>query len=299
MITGGSRPIVVGVDGSDEAGEATRWAAREAERRGASLQLVEAVPWKGFRAIGPSLAFEQYDGREFALRAAREHAEGAAAEACRTVPHERVTYDVRSGTAIDVLRAGSEHADLLVVGGRGRGGFAGLMAGSTAVSVAARSRCPVIVARGSVADGDAPIVVGVDGSDEGEVALEFAFEQASSRDVPLVAVHAWSDEVFDPAAAALLRPEDIERNESAFLQSVLAVWQRKYPRVAVRSRLVLDRPAAALVAESSDAQLVVVGSRGHGETVGMLLGSVSRAVVHHSHCPVAVVPRRGARNDDP
>lgn len=297
MVTGSARLLVVGVDGSDEALQATRWAAQEAARRDAALRLVAAVPWKGFRAIGPR-AFEPEDGRATAFRVAREYLERAAVEAAGALPSGRITHDVRDGTAVEVLRAESGYAELLVVGDRGRGGFAGLMAGSVAVSVSAASHCPVVVVRGTVDGRDAPVVVGVDGSDEGDVALGFAFEEASSRNVGLVAVHAWSDEAFDPAVAALLHREDIERHESDVVRDALAAWRRKYPRVEVRTRMVLDRPAAALVAESGDAQLVVVGSRGHGELVGTLLGSVSRAAVHHAHCPVAVV-RRGARTQNP
>jgi nucleotide-binding universal stress UspA family protein len=281
------RPIVVGIDGSDEALDAARWAAAEAVRRGTRVRLVSAVPWNSFRALGP-LAMEADGGREETFRAARELVERAAVEAARTLPADQVDYDVRDGTPAAVLSAVSEGASLLVVGDRGRGGFAGLLVGSVAVSVAAAGHCPVVVVRGAAGPADAPVVVGVSGAADGDAALGFAFEQAFERGVPLVAVRAWSDEVPGAAAAFLNRPE-IERHESALLEDALALWQRKFPRVTVEQRLVVDRPAAALVTASVDAQLVVVGTRGHGERVGTLLGSVSRAVVHHAHCPVAVL----------
>lgn len=290
MTSRGEWPIVVGVDGSDEALEATRWAAAEAIRREAPVLLVAAVPWTSFRALGP-IAMEAADSREMAFRAARENVERAAVAAARTLPRDRIAYDVRDGTPAAVLTTQSEHAALLVVGDRGRGGFAGLLVGSTAVSVSAAARCPVIVVRGEVGPEGAPVILGVSGSPDGDAAAGFAFEQAAERSVPLVALRAWSDEVPGPAAAFLDRDE-IERHENAALGEALTPWQRKFPRVEVRPRLVLDRPAAALVTASVDAQLVVVGSHGHGERVGTLLGSVSRSVVHHAHCPVAVLSGR-------
>jgi len=68
-------------------------------------------------------------------------------------------------------------------------------------------------------------------------------------------------------------------------QEVLTGWAEKYPEV----RVLRHRPAHALVAESRNAQLVVVGSRGKGGLVGLLLGSVSRTVLHHAHCLVRVL----------
>ncbi len=289
------RPIVVGIDGSDEALEATRWAAGEAKRRGSAVRLVEAVPWSSFRTLGP-MVMEVDDGREAAFRAARENVERAAVEASPTLPRDRVEYDLRDGTPASVLATESENASLLVVGDRGSGGFAGLLVGSVAVSLAATSRCPVVVVRGGAGPQDAPVIVGVSGSADGDAALGYAFEQASERGVPLIAIRAWSDEVPGSAKAFLDRSE-IERHETALLRETLAPWQGKFPRVTVQHRLVLDRPAAALVTGSADAQLVVVGSRGHGERVGTLLGSVSRSVVHHAHCPVAVLTGREPRRE--
>lgn len=289
-------PILVGVDGSDTALEAVRWAAQEAGRRDMRVRLVAAVPWTLFQPIGLPHIGQEY-ARDAALRAAAEHLARAREETERTLPAGRVDDEVRGGNPAEVLYEESARAGLLVLGNRGRGGFTGLLAGSVSTTLTGVASCPVVVYRGGSAP-EGPIVVGVDGSPDGDAAIEFAFEEARLRGAELVAVHASSDEVFDPAVAALLDRAAIEERESTVLADTLAAWQGKYPDVVVRSRLVADRPAAALVAESGAAQLVVVGSRGHGAIAGLLLGSVSRATVHYSRCPVAVARRSGSRPHD-
>jgi nucleotide-binding universal stress UspA family protein len=284
-------PILVGIDGSDIALDAARWAAAEAGRRDMPVRLVAAVPWSMFQPIGLPHLGQEY-ARDAALRVAQDHLARARAEVERTLPAARVDHEVRGGNPAEVLYEESARAGLLVLGNRGRGGFAGLLAGSVSTTLAAAAACPVVVYRGpSVPDG--PVVVGVDGSPDGDAALEFAFEEARLRGAELVAVHAWSVDVFDPAVGSLLDRPAFEHRESEVLAGTLAAWQAKYPEVIARPRLSADRPAAALVAESGAAQLLVVGSRGHGQVAGLLLGSVSQATVHHSHCPVAVVRRAG------
>jgi nucleotide-binding universal stress UspA family protein len=144
------------------------------------------------------------------------------------------------------------------------------------VAVSARAHCPVVVVRGeSVAT--APIVVGVDDSDCAEKALAFAVEESAERGVPLRVIRAW--------AAALGNRQDQTRR----LDDLVSVWREKYPEVAILAEAVDDHPAAALVSAGTTAQLLVVGSRGRGALRGMLLGSVSQHLLHHSACAVAVV----------
>ncbi|TCK22341.1 universal stress protein [Pseudonocardia endophytica] len=283
-------PILVGVDGSDTALDAARWAAGEAGRRGLRLRLLAVTAWTVYQPapemLGPDTA------REVAPRFAAEHLARARTEAARTLPDDRIDQDVHSGYPAEVLREESARAALLVVGNRGRGGFTGLLAGSVSTTLAATSACPVVIHRGS-ATPDGPVVVGVPRSADGDGALGFAFEEARLRGADLVAVHAWSDAFFDPDLAALVDRAAIELREAAALADALASWQEKYPEVTVLPRLAADPPAAALVRESDGAQLVVVGSRGRGAVAGLLLGSVGRATVHHAHCPVAIVRPAG------
>jgi nucleotide-binding universal stress UspA family protein len=143
-----------------------------------------------------------------------------------------------------------------------------------------------------------PVVVGVDGSPASELAIAAAFEEASSRRAPLIAVHAWSDvtyEDFYGTVRIVPQWESLEEDEERLLAQRLAGWQEKYPDVEIRRVLRRDRPRHALLEAAEKAQLVVVGSRGRGGFTGMLLGSTSQALVQHAGCPVLVVRPESAR----
>lgn len=288
-------PVVVGVDGSASALHAVRWAAQEAARRRVALRLVHAcvlIPPYGYRNLVDRLpeytdiVFDQ--GRQW-LAEAEEVARDAA-------PGVEVETDVRDGVVAGVLVEESAAAGLMVVGSRGLGGFHELLVGSIAVALAAHAHCPVVVVRSSTVDtpppSAGPVVVGVDGSPLSESAVEFAFEVAATRAVPLVAVHAWLD--INMAGAWLPMPsimdwQAVETDAERVLAERLAGWQEKYPTVEVRRMVVKDRPAQALLRVAEHAQLIVVGSRGRGALAGLGLGSVSQTVIHHAPCPVAVI----------
>jgi len=282
-------PVVVGVDGSDSALEAVRWAANEAERRRVSLRIVHAyglpvgylpgfVDW---HALHEALVAQ---GRSWLGRArdvAAEAAPGLAAE----------VVEVKAGAGPTLVEE-SAHAVLIVLGTRGLGGFTGLVIGSTAVELAAHARCPVVIVRGA-GSGTGPVVVGVDGTPVGEDAIAFAFVEASARGTSLVAVHTWTDLVLEAAlaggAAALDFAPLVQRAEEV-LRERLAGWQEKYPDVPVSRHVSRERAARALLRHAEHAQLVVVGTRGRGGFRGLLLGSTSQHLLHHAPCPVAVVP---------
>jgi nucleotide-binding universal stress UspA family protein len=252
---------------------------------------VSAVAWTTYQPSGvPALGQEHQ--RRALIRAARQHLEVAAAAAREGAPGLTVETEVHGGEAPAALRDEAARAAMIVLGTRGRGGFTGLLLGSVAVALAAHAAIPVIVVRGEQAtwsDG-APVVVGVDGSPEGEAALGFAFDEAGRRRVRLIAVHAWGDPITDPYLAPYVDWKEVEADERRILDDRLAGWTVKYPEVAVERVVVRASPAGTLVGRSRAAGLVVVGSRGRGSARGLLLGSVSQAVLHHAHAPVAVVP---------
>lgn len=289
MRTTTAHPVVVGIDGSDSALRAVRWAADEARRRGAGLRLMHACELLTHYAPAVVdvhvLHAAMRERGESWLATARETAEKA-------VPGLPVETALELTSPVPTLVKESRDAALVVLGSRGLGGFSGLVVGSTAVELAGRAHCPVIVVRGEHSDGTGPVVVGVDGTLVGEAAIAFAFAEASARGADLVAVHAWTDLVLETAfagGAAALDFTPLAQQAEETLAERLAGWQEQYPDVHVTREVVRDRPARALLRRAEHAQLVVVGSRGRGGFTGLLLGSTSQHLLHHAQSPVAVV----------
>ncbi|WP_427765575.1 universal stress protein [Streptomyces sp. DSM 41931] len=287
--------VVVGVDGSPSSLVAVEAAAREARWRGAGLRVVHAFLWPAMHAprgrspLGPPEG-EPHNRVEHLVAE-------AVARARDTAPGVEVSHVVVTGEPVTVLEAQSRAADLVVVGSRGMGGFVGLLIGSTAVHLAAHGRCPVLVVREG-GDEKGPVVVGVDGSAAGERAIEFAFAEASLRGAPLRAIHAWTlwnappSELHEGADTYVAMPEGVAEAEERLVSEALAGCRERYPGVSVESRALRGQTREALIEASRSARLLVVGARGRGGFAGLMLGSVSQAVLHHAHCPVAVV--RGA-----
>lgn len=288
------RPIVVGIDGSDSARQAAIWAGAEAARRHAPVKLVSTVSTVAFTSAGgfvPPPAF--FDSLEAAARARLAAAEAGVGEA---FPDVAVQVDLRSGDPASVLLAESKAAALVVLGSRDAGVGYALIGGSIAVGLAAHGHCPVVVVRGAEEGRElpsgGPVVVGVDGSPASELAVAVAFEEASVRRAELVAVHSWpefgSDSEYIFASQYIADWDYFESHEREVLAERLAGWQEKYPDVTVRRVVTREQPVKALLYYAADAQLLVVGSRGRGGFIGLLLGSTSRKLVHAAPCPLIV-----------
>ena len=282
-------PVVVGVDGSESALHAVRWAALEAANRNTSLRLVHVsvLPRHG---VAPPPAFQA------AVVAEGKHWLDDAGTAARlAAPGVPVTMDLRVGAAVDVLLTESRSAQLMVLGSRGLGGFRALVVGSVAVALAAHGHCPVVVmhsaTRHGAPPGDGPVVVGVDGSELSDAAVRFAFEAAAAHGTSLVAVHTWLDVAVADAWTTLPGAVDrhqVQAQEAKRLDDRLTVWRDKFPGVPVRPVVRMDRPDRALLEQASGAWLLVVGSHGREAFAGMGVSSVSQTLLHHAQCPVAV-----------
>jgi nucleotide-binding universal stress UspA family protein len=285
-----SRTVVVGVDGSAEALRAVRWAVPEARRRQAALRLVTAFAWTEDRLVGlPGLGQAPYG--QYLRTAAERGLAAAAAAATELDPDLRVERELILGFPGGVLVEQSQTAELLVIGDRGRGRISSALAGSVAIGVAAHAACPVVVVRGAppAAEEPLPVVVGVDGTPLSEAAIAFAFDAASTRRAPLVAVHTWLDELNDPALAELVDWQSAAVQAEEVLAERLAGWGEKYPDVTVQRLVARGLAGHVLLDQAARAQLVVVGTRGHGEIAGLLLDSVGNALLHRAGCPVAIV----------
>src|SRR5271156_5581018 len=275
--------ILIGVDGSTESDAAVTWATREAIMRQLPIRLLHAVD----PVITGCPAVPLYTDM---LQWQEENAQIVIEKACKSVAArlgESKLPDVRSEVLVShvasALIDASKHARMLVVGAQGMGALGRLLMGSVSTNLVHHAHCPVAVIhtdRELAPESNAPVVVGIDGSPASEPATALAFDEASRRGVPLVAVHAWSDVGVFRILGMDWR--DRERQGQEVLAERLAGWQEQYPDVRVKRLLFCDKPAWWLLKESEHGQLVVVGSRGRGGFPGMLLGSVGSAVAQSS-----------------
>lgn len=278
--------IVVGYDGSPQSWSAARWAVAEAYRHDCALHVVNAYEL-------PQLAAFYEDSRVPPPTGVAERAERHLSD---LVAHLHATYasvDI-VGTAVpgspaQTLLDLSVGSRMLVVGSRGAGGFAGLLLGSVSQQVATHAHVPVAVLRGRAGRPDGPVLVGVDGSAAADVALDLAFEEAAARGARVLAVRAYGPAPAHSGTTPVTIPRDVVlAEERAALDASMSPWRGKYPSVTVDTELVAGKPSRVLVERSRTAQVAVVGSRGHGGFVGLLLGSVGQQLMHHAGCPVII-----------
>lgn len=279
--------VIVGVDGSAPSRTALRWAAAEAARRGVHLRVLLAYHWRWPGSYGATAEIE---------RIATEQAETTIAEAVDEARAAQPGLDV-TGTAVlgipaQVLLGAARSAALVVVGNRGHHGFAAALTGSVSQQVATHAPCPVVVVRGRGESASGPLIVAVDGSLHSELTLGVAFEEAAMRGCDLVAIRAFTPAT--PPWGVDVPPlpystTEVKATLHADLHDSLTPWREKFPQVPVEELVAQGNAAHVLTDVSRGAQLLVVGSRGHGGFAGLLLGSVGMHLLHHADCPVLVV----------
>lgn len=290
-------PVLAGVDGSERSLAAADWAAREALLRGVPLHLVHASPPLPGDAV-PVQATETLH------RMGERMLQRVIADLGARYPDLQARGEQTADAPAMALLAAARGAGLLVVGARGSGGFDGLAVGSVALRVVAATACPVVLVPEPsvggfgvgtrVAGGVAQLVVGFDAHRPvGEVA-DFAFAAAEARGARLRVVQAWAlpAEAVSPQTLFVTEEDRAtwEDQEVLRLSDALRARQDKYPEVMTRADVVLLHPAEALLNASRGADLLVVGRRTEPQAPEGRLGPVTHAVLHHTRCPVVIVP---------
>ncbi|MGY4103074.1 universal stress protein [Nocardia sp. R16R-3T] len=289
-----SAEIVVGIDGSEAADLAVRWAAETAAQRGRRLRIVHGLDLSAagavyglYDVITPPVIDTIRDEGTDMVRTARRLAHAVD-------PGLVVEAEVSEANPARRLIELSEAAHLVAIGSAGAGGTLSHL-GSTLLAVSSHGHGAIVVVRDTGTEQQTrrvgPVVVGVDGGPISTAAIGAAFAEASERNARLIAVHAWSDSYYDRFAGlpCVISDRDAETAGQAILSDQLAGWPEKYPNVQVIRKVYLSGPRQALLEWSRSAQLLVVGSRGRGGFRGLLLGSTSNALVQTAHCPVMVV----------
>ncbi|WP_431913371.1 universal stress protein [Nonomuraea jabiensis] len=260
--------ILVGFDGSHGATAALSWALGQAR-----LHHADLLPW--------TVLPEQTDmtaGDDVVLEALRQ--------AVKDISQGAAELRLSRGQPAAELTAACTDADLLVVGSRGRSPVAGLLLGSVSRGCLHQAPCPVTVVpdRPRPARAYGRVIVALDGSAPSRHALRLAAEEAALRGAELHAVHAVS---WDPLGAELITPDvdDLVAWGERLLAGELAE-----ARVQARPVVVPGHPAEVLTRLGSQADLLIVGCRGHSRLAGMLLGSTSDYCAQHAPCPVMVAP---------
>ncbi|HEV7899597.1 MAG TPA: universal stress protein [Planosporangium sp.] len=278
--------VVVGVDGSAASLAALKWAATEAWLREVELLVLATYQWRSRGVHLPTHG----DAQRAVVERATEIVEEAVASA-RTITSE-VRGRTVPGHPVKVMLEAARDAGLVVVGNRGRGGFAGLLLGSVSAQVAAHAPGSVAIVRGRANTAIGPVVVGIDGSPSAQQALSLAFaETALRRQAALMVVAAYTAPL-PPWSGGVppvgYDPDRLDADLRVELASRLAGWRDRYPDVVVECEVFTGGAAAVLVERSRHAQLVIVGARSHGGFTGLLLGSVSQQLLHHADCPVLI-----------
>jgi len=281
--------VVVGVDGSLQNASAVEWAAEEADRARRTLCLVTGTGEFAQPRVGVGTEYVvAYDCDRHFNRVMTELATRIRAER----PAILVMPSVRRGEASACLAELSRTANVLVVGKRGLGAVKRAMLGSTSIAVVGRTKCPTVVVPDEWAQrthAGEPILVGIDLEHDSDPVLGFAFARAQRMGIPLVALHVWDLHPF-----RVLSADEQARwaaDAKRAVEGVLHSWREKYPDVETVVRQTCAHPARGLLDASEHAQLLVLGRlSSSARLTGLPFGSVTRAVLHYSKRPVAIVP---------
>lgn len=290
-------PVIAAVDGSDDSLRALDWARDAARRRDVPLRVVHVRQYAAWGQPDVMVAGEPDEAGDPVLDQVRDRlAAGSAGRAAEYVAME--------GAPTALLPELGADAQLLVLGSRGRGGFASLILGSNGMAAARDARCPVVVVPrpGREVPDEFParsgprVVVGVDVDSPDDATLAFAFAEAARHGARLQVVAAYPWPVRFWATAGELAPsavdqDEVEQETRTLAEGFLAPYLKEHPDVSAEALALPGDAAGALVAASKDAELVVVGRhRRRLSAPARMLGSVTQAVLLHAASPIAVIP---------
>ncbi|WP_236238773.1 universal stress protein [Streptomyces sp. CC228A] len=292
--TGGLGPVVAGVDGSVQARSAALWAAAEADRRRRPLHLVHAsgTDDRALYASAETVEKAREAGRDLLVETAELVEE--------RFPDLPVTKEYSSGEAVTALREAAGADGTIVVGSRGLGGFGALLLGSVGLGVAARAKVPVIIVRGDhERPGGGAVVAAVRGTDDLPWA-RYAAREAEAHKAELRLLTVWAPLSHVGTAAVLLDDiDEVARDRVRETGRLADALRADFPDLTVTTEVEGSRSVPGLLVEASHhADLLVLGAHRPPFGIGRSLGHVTHAVLHHAHCPVAIVPRTAAEPAD-
>ncbi|TKK85389.1 universal stress protein [Herbidospora galbida] len=273
--------VTVGVDGSPNSLAAVEWAADDAARRGAWLRIVHVVDRSPYRFVHSPQLERQIARVTGQIMSAAE----------KTARHRRpglgMRLEHREGRPAEVLRRLAAESSGLVLGSRGMSRTAGGILGSVSTQVAGHAAGPVVIVRDRPGRQVGEVVIGLDDSADCQRPISYAFEQANLHRAEIRALHAWSLPGHTYAPEVDYDIHAVRAHQRAVAANQLARHRKRYPALPVFDDLRSAHPVEALVEASLRADLVVVGA--HGQAGSMVMGSVSRRVLRHARCPIAVV----------
>ncbi|MDK1472076.1 universal stress protein [Streptomyces sp. 549] len=291
-------PVIAAVDGSEHSLRGLQWAMDVARQRGAEVLAVHVWPWPpNTHGVPEPMPEPPAPGQDPVLDWINEQLEGHRDE-------PQVRFTTVSGVPAAVLPEMGVRGQLMVLGSRGRGGFASLLLGSNGRAAAAHAGCPVVVVphlergRGALEEPYGRVVLGLDVEETDDAVVDFALQEAARRQsrlqvitthpVPFTTLTLLGDapEIADPDGPQITR-------ETARLQRdrLRRFTEDLYPQVPVDFTTVPGDAAGRLVAASESSDLVVVGRhRRRRRPTSLVVGSVTNAVLLHARCPIAVVP---------
>ncbi|MFI8438274.1 universal stress protein [Streptomyces sp. NPDC079020] len=279
-------PVLVGTDGSDPAMRTVRWAAGEAVARNRSLRIVYATGTSHRRLYLSRGDIQQID--DFA----EDALEAAAARVRQLAPALPVTTAVCENETAECLLHEAGPDTTIVVGSRGRGGFSSLLVGSDSLRVAARSHVPVVVVPGGDDREPTGVVLAAARDERDGETLRIAASLAAREGGTLRVLSAWAFLENVGSMATMFDGMDrLAADQATATAQLVAPLRREFPDLSVTEHVLhAESVSETLVAATADADMIVIGTRRRPHSIGSPLGHVTHSVLHHTHCPVVLVP---------